>query len=114
MTANTPYDFPEVLVESSNLAQAFVSDQLSPKMIREDEKAQEAMTKGELSKSFMSSPNGLPFYMAHTAPTEESSAIAFERHFNPVLKYDSDYHKNLNAMLSCVEKNASSAIHVDQ
>ena len=45
--------------------------------------------------------------MAYTEPTEDSSSIAFERHFNPLLKYDSDYHKNLEAMLSCVEKNIS-------
>ena len=74
----------------------------------------EAMANGEVSKTFMNSILGLPFYVAHTAPTEESSAIAFERNFNPSLKYDSDYHRNLSAMIECVEKNADSATTVEQ
>ena len=72
------------------------------------------MANGEVSKTFMNSILGLPFYVAHTAPTDESSPIAFERHFNPDLKYDSDYHKNLSQMIECVDKNADKATTSDQ
>ena len=62
----------------------------------------------------MNSIQGLPFYLAYTAPTDESSPIAFERHFNPALKFDSDYHKNLSQMIECVDKNAESATTPEQ
>ena len=52
---------------------------------------------------------GLPFYCVYTEPTEDSSSIAFERHFNPSLKYDSEYFGNLSQMIACVERNASEA-----
>ena len=78
-------------------------------MIRSEPAMMEAIANGEVSKNFLNSILGLPFYMAYTAPTEESSPIAFERHFNPSLKYDSEYYKNLNAMIVCVEKNAQTA-----
>ena len=45
--------------------------------------------------------------MAATEPTDESSAIAFERNFNPMLKHDSAYYKQLGEVLECVEKNAN-------
>jgi hypothetical protein len=60
-----------------------------------------------MSIEFLRGVNGLPFYMAHTAPTEDSSAIAFERNFNPMLKHDSTYFGKLNEVISCVESNAS-------
>ena len=47
---------------------------------------------------------GLPFYMSITAPTDESTPIAFERNFNPDLKHDSEYFGNLNTFLKCVDK----------
>ena len=49
------------------------------------------MQEGRISKEFLRGKNGLPFYMSYTAPTSESSPIAFERNFNPMLKYDSEY-----------------------
>ena len=57
--------------------------------------------------------NGVAFYMAHTAPTDESSSIAFNRNFNPDLKYDSEYHSNLNGFIKCVEKNSSKDLTED-
>ena len=52
--------------------------------------------------------------MALTAPTEESSEIAFEKHFNPALKYDSQYYKSLNSLIKCVEKNANQSLSPEQ
>ena len=49
------------------------------------------MQEGRISKEFLRGVNGMPFYMSYTAPTAESSPIAFERNFNPMLKYDSEY-----------------------
>ena len=43
--------------------------------------------------------------MAKVAPTDESSGIAFERNFNPMLKRDSAYYGKLGDMISCVEQN---------
>ena len=59
-----------------------------------------------MSIEFLRGVNGLPFYMAHTAPTEDSSAIAFERNFNPDLRHDSEYFNNLNKFIGCVERNS--------
>ena len=53
--------------------------------------------------------NGLAFYMGYTHPNEDSSPIAFERNFNPYLKYDSEYFKTLNSLVKCVESNAAKA-----
>ena len=83
-------------------------------MIRNSSEAMEAMANGEISKEFMKSVMGIPFYMSYTAPTDESSPIAFERHFNPALKYDSAYFNKLNAMIKCVENNQGSATSVGQ
>ncbi len=52
--------------------------------------------------------------MALTAPSEESSEIAFEKHFNPALKYDSQYYKSLNSLIKCVEKNANQSLSPEQ
>ena len=49
---------------------------------------------------------GLAFYNSYSAPTEDSSAIAFERNFNPDMKHDSAYFGALSSFLSCVEKNS--------
>ena len=49
--------------------------------------------------------NGVAFYMSYTKPTDESSGVAFDRNFNPDLKYDSEYYSNLNGFIKCVEKN---------
>ena len=109
MTANLPAHFPEALIDSKELTQAYMEGKLTPQIIRNNSSIMEAMANGEVSKTFMNSILGLPFYCAHVAPTDESSPIAFERHFNPSLKFDSDYHKNLNSMIECVEKNAELA-----
>ena len=82
---------PNVLYESVELAKAWSNKNLTPSLIRSEDKAVEAMRSGEVSKEFMNSMQGLPFYMSHTAPTEDSSPIAFDAHFNPALKHDSDY-----------------------
>ena len=41
-----------------------------------------------------------------TQPQEDSSPIAFERNFNPMLKKDSEYFRTLGNVISCVERNA--------
>ena len=51
--------------------------------------------------------------MAYTAPTEDSSPIAFERHFNPKLRFDSEYFNKVNAMIKCVENNVDNAVTED-
>ena len=114
MTATLPAGFPEALIDSKTLTQAYMEGKLTPQLIRGDANAMEAMSNGDISKTFMNSILGLPFYAAHTAPTEESSPIAFDRHFNPSLKYDSEYYKNVHAMIACVEKNADKATTVEQ
>ena len=67
------------------------------------------MQNGEVPAKFLRTFAGLPFYMAHTKPTEESSPIAFDRHFNPSLKSDSEYFANVNKLLTCVEAHAATA-----
>ena len=52
--------------------------------------------------------------MAVVAPTDESSSIAFERHFNPLLKTDSSYFNAVGDLLSCVENNSSKALSTDE
>ena len=67
------------------------------------------MQNGEVSNAFLRTFAGLPFYMAHTKPKEDSSAVAFDRHFNPSLKHDSDYFRSVNKLLTCVEAHAGAA-----
>ena len=64
------------------------------------------MRSGAISTTFMRGTSGLPFYVTHTAPTDESSPIAFERNFNPDLRHDSEYFNNLNKFIGCVERNS--------
>ena len=52
--------------------------------------------------------------MSHTAPTDESSPIAFERNFNPDMKFDSEYFSAINTAIKCVEKNAASAKRMNE
>ena len=70
------------------------------------------MQEGKISNEFLRGVNGMPFYMSYTAPTAESSSIAFERNFNPMLKYDSEYFKNLEKFISCVEANTDKNLNV--
>ena len=72
------------------------------------------MQNGEVSEAYMRSMRGLPFYMSHTAPAEDSSAIAFDKHFNPSLKHDSQYFNEVNSLLSCVERNQGKANTADE
>ena len=107
MATNVPLGFPEAIFDSKTISDAYARQQVTPELVRDCPTVTEAMQNGEFSNGFMRGVNGLAFYMAHTAPTDESSAIAFERNFNPHLKHDSYYFKNLDAVLSCVERNAS-------
>ena len=97
---------PNVLAESVELAKAATEGTLTPEVIMNNEAAVTAMRNGEVNSGYLRTMRGLPFYVAHTAPQEDSSAIAFDRHFNPSLKHDSDYFSALNSMISCVERNA--------
>ena len=114
MSANVPLGVPEVLFDSEKISNDYALRQLTPKTIREDPMAQEALQTGQVKKEFLRGVSGLAFYMGHTAPTEESSPIAFERHFNPMLKRDSDYFGTVDKFLSCVEKNSSKPMTEDQ
>ena len=78
-----PYGYPEVLFESEKLIKGLADRNITPELIRSDELAMEAMRTGQVSQDFMRSRAGLPFYMSYTAPTDETSAIGFERNFNP-------------------------------
>jgi len=64
------------------------------------------MKNGEMTTKFMRSIPGLPFYVTHTAPAEDSSPISFDRNFNPDMKRDSEYFNKLDKFLGCVERNA--------
>ena len=99
-------EIPDIIFDSEIISKALNSHSLTPEVIRSDEQAVQALRNGEISQKFLYTFAGLPFYMALTAPTEESSEIAFEKHFNPSLKYDSEYFRNLNTLIKCVEKNA--------
>ena len=110
MSSSLPENFPPVLADSPTLVEAFIAGKLTPKLIRDTEESNIALQTGEVSLKFMDTIWGMPFYMAYTAPTEESSSIAFERHFNPKLQYDSDYFKTVNAMIKCVENNIDTAV----
>ena len=72
------------------------------------------MRNGEINTTFMRGAAGLPFYCTYTAPTEDSSPIAFERNFNPDLRHDSEYFNSLHRFLGCVEKNSGKDLSVDQ
>ena len=65
------------------------------------------MRNGDIGASFMRSTPGFPFYMSHTAPTDDSSPIAFERNFNPDLRHDSEYFNKLHKFIGCVDKNSA-------
>ena len=73
--------------------------------MREDPQVSEALRNGQIDTAFLRGAAGQAFYAAHTAPSEESSAIAFDRHFNPFLKKDSSYFGAVSNFLGCVERN---------
>ena len=52
--------------------------------------------------------------MAAVAPTDDSSSIAFERHFNPLLKKDSSYFGAVGDLISCVERNSTKPLNTDE
>ena len=105
---------PGVFFESLNLAKALQEGRVTPEVIRADSTAMEAMQNGEVPEEYMRSMRGLPFYMSHSQPAEDSSAIAFDRHFNPSLKHDSQYFKDLNALLQCVDNNSGKTLTVEE
>ena len=107
-------EIPDIIFDSEIISKALQSHALTPEVIRSDEQAVQALRNGEVSQTFLRTFAGLPFYMALTAPSEESSEIAFEKHFNPSLKYDSEYFKNLNSLIKCVENNASKSLSPEQ
>ena len=49
MTANLPKNFPEALIDSKILTQAFMETRLSPEIIRSDPVAMAAVANGEVS-----------------------------------------------------------------
>ena len=104
---------PNVIYESLELAKAYTENRVTPELVRAEEKAVEAMRAGDVSKEWMGTFRGLPFYMSHTAPKEDGSPIAFDSHFNPALKHDSEYFKNLNKLITCVESHAATALTVE-
>ena len=104
-SAHIPYGFPDAIFDSEQISEAFTRKAITPAMLRDDAVVQDALANQEISTEFLRSLQGLPFYMAKVAPTDESSNIAFERNFNPMLKHDSPYHGKLGDMISCVERN---------
>ena len=56
---------------------------------------------------------GTAFYNAYTEPTEESSPIAFERHFNPMMKHDSAYFGAVDKLVKCVEHNSGQGLSAE-
>tara|TARA_B110001450_G_C17444984_1_gene409519 strand:- start:67 stop:540 length:474 start_codon:yes stop_codon:yes gene_type:complete len=104
-SAHIPYGFPDALFDSEKISEAYTRKAITPTMVREDANILEAMANQEFTNEFLRGTQGLPFYMAKVAPTDESSGIAFERNFNPMLKHDSEYYGKLGDMISCVERN---------
>ena len=113
-SAHIPYGFPDAIFDSEQISEAFTRKAITPAMVRDDAVVQEALANQEISTEFLRSLQGLPFYMAKVAPTDESSNIAFERNFNPMLKYDSDYFGTVDKFLGCVDKNSSKQLTEDQ
>ena len=105
---------PSVIFESKSLMESYSKGTLTPEEIRGNEQAQEAFANGEITNKWLRSLSGLPFYMAAVAPTDESSSIAFERHFNPLLKNDSKYFGAVGDLISCVEKNSAKPLNTDE
>ena len=106
-SAHIPYGFPDAIFDSEKISEAYTRKAITPAMVRDDAVVQEALANQEITTEFMRSFQGLPFYMAKVAPSDESSGIAFERNFNPMLKHDSEYYGKLGAMIACVEKNVN-------
>ena len=113
MTTNAPMGMPQVIFESKAIMNSYAKGTITPEEIRSDEQCQEAFQNGDFSSKWLRSLSGLPFYMAATNPSDESSSIAFERHFNPLLKKDSDYFQAVGDLISCVERNASKSLTLD-
>ena len=89
-----PTHFPPVLVDNEELHSAYSEMGLTVQQVRDCADAINSMRNGEVSQEFIDSPNGIPFYFAHTEePKEGASPIAFDSHFNPRLKLDSEYYQ---------------------
>ena len=108
MTTNTPFGMPDFIFESAELAQKFRNKTLKASELRGNDAAQEGILNGDINKDFVNGAQGLAFYFSHTAPQEDSSPIAFERHFNPQMRFDSSYFSALSNLTRCVEKNVDS------
>ena len=105
MTTNVPFELPPVILDSAKIADGLARESINPQDVREDEQVSNALKTGQIDVAFLRGAAGQAFNAAYTEPTEESSAIAFDRHFNPYLKKDSTYFGAVNKFISCVEKN---------
>ena len=104
MTTTHKFDDPAIILDSASIGDLFTSRTLTASDVRNSEQAQEQLRSGGCSSTFLRGVRGLPFYYGMTNPTEESSSIAFERNFNPLMKRDSEYFKALGGVISCVER----------
>ena len=104
---------PDILFEDKEIAELFHNRMLTPKHVRNNVKAQLALTHKEIDKDFMSGVSGLAFYNAYTSAKEGSSPIAFERNFNPMLAHDSEYYGTVQNLIKCVEKNSGKGLSTD-
>ena len=99
MTTNTPSNVPQVIFDSAKIADGFARKSINPEDVRNDPIVNEALQNGQIDKDFLRGPAGIGLYSAHTQPSEDSSNIAFERHFSPYLARDSDYFGSVKGML---------------
>ena len=113
MATNVPFSDPQFLYESKDIAVAFGQKLLKTESLRNNEALQE-IREGKVSTVFLRGVRGLPFYNAYTEPSSDSSAIAFERHFNPMMKQDSAYFNSVDKLIGCVEKNADKGLSEDE
>ena len=113
MATNVPFTDPQILYESKELLESFAARTLNPSQLRNDEAIAE-IRDGRVATQFVRGVRGLPFYNALTNPTCESSCIAFERHFNPMMKRDSAYFLAVDQVISCVEKHQGKELSQDQ
>ena len=104
MTTNLPYGEPATIHNNSQLLGQMIRKELTATDVRNNAELLEELHSGNVSKEFLKGVRGLPFYYGMVAPTEESTAIGFERNFNPLLKRDTDYFKAMGKVITCVEK----------
>ena len=107
MSVNIPPGFPYFIYDSPEIVEAFLERKMGPEFCRNNETIRTALEKREVPQKFIQGVHGLGLYFAITG--YGSTPVSFDGHFNPQMKYDSDYFNDLNKLFTCVERNAETA-----